>query len=430
MAQRFDYYDDPAAPPANSIVPSANVAVMIVKVDRLERVNDTFGHDAGDELLQAVARRVESSTPVDAVVARIAGDEFCVGLPSVNDESEAEALAASILASFEEPFAISVGKVFSTASVGVAVAPLVEVTATTELFRDADTALRRAKESGHAGLVRYDRSMRDQARHRLELENALRTAVTRDEFLLHHQPIVDVRTGLVTGFEALVRWQRPGAGLVAPMEFIPIAEETGLISPLGAWVMRQGLVELRDWIDRRACTPYTRMSINASARQLRDHDFVAIVDEALHHANLPASQLWVEITETAILADMDASLDTVRRLRSLGVRIALDDFGTGYSSLSHLRKFPIDRIKIDRSFVSSLESNADDRSLVGSILVLARELGKDVVAEGVETAEQLAILAKLGCPKAQGYYFSRPLPAAELLDRLPAIERAAAPAAR
>ena len=384
-------------------------AVMFIDVDRFKNINDSLGHSAGDDVLIAVADRLKVALPERCIVGRISGDEFVVLDPHSASVGDAVLLADRILESFREPLALRQGDVFASASIGVATyTPSVSHSAD-ELLRHADTAMYRAKDSGRNCVAVFDESMLERVTQRLAVETALYRALERRELRLVHQPIIDVGLGEVVGFEALMRWDREDGGTVSPAEFIPIAEETGIIVPIGAWALLEALSHLRDWIQAGVVPRDATMAVNVSPRQLHDPNFVNLVSEALMRSHIPARQLWLEVTEGVMIAQPEQALQALRRLHDLGVRIAIDDFGTGYSSLSLLRKYPIDRLKIDRSFVSGVADDASARSLVRTIVAMCESLGLDAVAEGVETERQLRTLADLRCGKAQGYLISHPV---------------------
>ena len=396
--------------------------IYYVDLDRFKNINDSLGHAAGDEVLQTVAQRLRQSVPEGATVARFSSDEYVILDPNPTSQESALAFAGELLNLLREPLALSHGDVFVTASIGVAA---ISGTSTKpeDLVRHADTAMYSAKEKGRNRIEPYDESMRERARERLEMETALHRAIDRNELCLHHQPIVDLATGRVSGFEALMRWQREDGSLVSPVEFIPIAEETGMIMPLGKWALLEALNQLREWIKSGVCLPTTTMSVNVSTPQLADPGFPAAVAEAMSRSGVPASSLWLEVTESVMMKDPETSLATLRKLRSLGVCLALDDFGTGYSSLSLLQQFPLQRVKIDKAFVRGVAENPADRSLVKTIIVMAQTLGLDVVAEGVETIAQMHTLQTLDCQKAQGFLISRPVPAEAVRTTVAALER-------
>ncbi|HNJ97908.1 MAG TPA: EAL domain-containing protein [Ilumatobacteraceae bacterium] len=397
--------------------------LYFVDLDRFKNINDSLGHAAGDEVLVTVARRLVNAVTPDAMVARLSGDEYVVLDTTATSQGAAMACAERLLAVFREPLALSQGDVFVTASIGVAAINPTSTTSAEDLVRHADTAMYRAKDAGRNCLAVYDESMHERVAHRLAVETALYRALDRRELRLFHQPILDLQSGDVVGFEALMRWQQADGTIVSPAEFIPIAEDTGTIVPIGSWAMLEALTQLRRWIDDAVCSPSATMSVNVSPRQLSDTNFPAIVSEALTRSGVSPQLLWLEVTESVMIAEPELALATLRRLRSLGVRVALDDFGTGYSSLSLLQKFPLQRIKIDRAFVHGVADNPNDRSLVRTIVAMGRSLGLDMVAEGVESVHQLQVLSDLGCTKAQGYLISHPVPPDAMRSTVAALER-------
>ena len=384
--------------------------VLFIDVDRFKNINDSLGHQAGDNVLVAVSQRLRNVLPARCLVGRISGDEFVVLDAQTKNQTDAMLLADRILESFNEPLSLRQGDVFVSASIGVATYhPKITATAD-DLLRHADTAMYRAKDAGRNCVAVFDESMLERVTQRLAVETALYRALERRELRLVHQPIVDIDLGDVVGFEALMRWEREDGSMISPAEFIPIAEETGTIVPIGAWALLEALTHLRGWISERACRSDATMSVNVSPRQLHDPNFVAVVSEALMRSHVPAEQLWLEITESVMIAQPDQALATLTKLCDIGVRIAIDDFGTGYSSLSLLQKFPIHRLKIDKSFVSGVAEDQSARSLVRTIIAMGESLGLDMVAEGVESVRQLQTLAELHCAKAQGYLISHPVP--------------------
>jgi diguanylate cyclase len=401
-------------------------AVYFVDLDRFKTINDSLGHAAGDEVLNLVAHRLVNAAPEHATVSRLGSDEYAILDPQNRSSATALQMAERLLALFREPLTISqggVGDIFVSASIGVAWASTNVLATATDLLRHADTAMYRAKDAGRNCLAVYDESMHERVAHRLSVETALYRALDRRELRLYHQPMLDLGTGEVIGFEALMRWQRPDGSLVSPAEFIPIAEETGTILPIGAWALLDALTQLRQWMDAGVCGASATMSVNVSPRQLADPGFPAVVSEAINRAGVPPQLVWLEVTEGIMISEPETALATLKRLRSLGVRVALDDFGTGYSSLSLLQKFPLQRIKIDRAFVQGVADNAQDRALVRTIVVMGQSLGLDLVAEGVESIHQLQVLADLGCNKAQGYLISHPVPPDAMRSTVAALER-------
>ena len=387
------------------------VAVLFLDLDRFKVINDSLGHQTGDRVLVAVADRLVASLRPGDTATRFGGDEFVVVCEEVVDERQALEIAERLAARLREPFMLGGEEVFLSVSVGVSLANGSEDDPTA-LLRDADAAMYRAKELGRARCDLFDAEMRARAVARLETENDLRRAIERGELRVHYQPNVSIDGGTVVGVEALVRWEHPRRGLVSPAEFIPLAEETGQIVPLGAWVLEEACRQLAIWTARGRMSPARdfAVSVNLSPHQLASRDLVDQVRRVLLRTEVDPSQLCLEITETALLHDVDGAIETLRRLRGLGVRIALDDFGTGYSALSYLHVMPVDVLKIDRSFVGRLGPDPRDRAIVEGMISLAHALDLTVVAEGVETAGQLDDLAAMGCDVAQGFYFFRPEP--------------------
>jgi diguanylate cyclase (GGDEF)-like protein len=385
--------------------------VVFLDIDRFRLINDSLGHATGDRLLRAVANRLQTVTRPSDLVSRISGDEFVVVAPGL-EASSAGLIGERMRAAFERPVDIG-SEIHITVSAGVAYAePGVGADAAADLVRDADTAMYRSKDKGGNAVTLFDDSMREYVARRLALESNLRRALADGELQVYYQPIISLGTGGIEGFEALVRWHSEGSW-VSPVEFIPVAEESGLILPLGAWVLGESSRQLARWRSLPRCDDLT-MSVNVSPRQLLSTEIVTTVLNALDACGLPGRALWCEITEGTMMLDTSDTVATLDALHDLGVRVCVDDFGTGFSSLSYLQKFAIDRLKIDRSFVVAMTSGDASRSLVSAILAIARTLDIDVVAEGVETAEQAQGLTALGCRGAQGYLFGRPMPAADV----------------
>jgi diguanylate cyclase (GGDEF)-like protein/PAS domain S-box-containing protein len=383
-------------------------ALLSIDVDRFKLVNDSIGPKLGDRLLIEAAMRIAMAAREGDTVARLGSDEFAVMLPELVDYAEAERMARAIQTSLAHPFVLDHHEIVVTASIGIALYPE-DGTDPGGVIQRSNTAMARAKELGGNAVVYYEADMNARAERRLVLETELRRAVRERQLLLHYQPIVDVRSMRVVGAEALMRWIHPERGMVSPGEFIPIAEDTGLIVELGGWLVDEVAAQIARWQD--AGLPQFRVSINISGRQLQQRkDMQDLIDRVRAG---PCDRLTIEITESVLMADHDAVLEFLRELRELGVRIALDDFGTGFSSLSYLRQFRMDVLKIDRSFIGDLEHNNTDLGLVASIVSMGRILGLDVVAEGVETDAQLNCLKQAGCDLIQGFLFSKPLPAAD-----------------
>ncbi|MGD9703773.1 MAG: putative bifunctional diguanylate cyclase/phosphodiesterase [Acidimicrobiia bacterium] len=397
--------------------------VLFIDVDRFKNINDSLGHAVGDQVLRMLGRRLRAALPPHVRIGRISGDEFMALDATVRTMGEALAFADRVLSVFHEPIHVGAGDMYITASIGVAVAKANGAVSAEELHRNADTAMYRAKDAGRNCVALFDDSMHERVTQRLQTESALHRALDRRELALYYQPIVDLMTGEVTGFEALMRWHMADGRVVSPAEFIPIAEETGLIVPIGAWALLEALMQLQTWIEDGVCRPDSSMSVNLSPRQLRDPNLLSAVSEALLRSTIPASQLWLEVTEGVMISEPEQALTTMRRIRALGARLAIDDFGTGYSSLSMMRRFPLQRIKIDRAFVSGVADDDSARSLVHTIVAMADALGLDVVAEGVESMAQLRVLTSLGCRQAQGFLMSPPVPAASMRATIHQIER-------
>ena len=387
--------------------PGTVFSVLFLDVDRFKVVNDSLGHVRGDELLVAIGHRLSACLRPGDTVARLGGDEFTILLEDVASEAHAVKVADRIQDELRAPFSLSGQEVFSGVSIGIAHGTA-EYAGPEDILRDADTALYRAKAQGRGRSVEFDASMHQRAVALLHLETDLRRALDRRELRLHYQPVISLKTGRISGAEALVRWLHPERGLVQPAEFIPLAEETGLIVPIGAWVLVEACRQARQWQERLQL-PLLEMGVNLSSKQFMQPDLVAQVAGVLRETGLSPRCLRLEVTESLLMENGARVADSMTELRAMGIRIDLDDFGTGYSSLSYLHQFPIDTLKIDRSFVQRMGTTEDGTQIVNTIMSLASSLDLDVVAEGVETAEQLAALRLLHCPSAQGYHLSRPI---------------------
>ncbi|WP_423008939.1 EAL domain-containing protein [Undibacterium sp. JH2W] len=391
-----------------------SVAVLFLDLDRFKNVNDTLGHDVGDRLLIAVAQRIRRSVRNADCVARLGGDEFTVVLSELADPAAAASAAQNICRTLAKPFQIDGHDIFVTASIGISVYPN-DGTDVGTLVKHADTAMYRAKKT-NTDFQFFEAAMEHSISERVRLENDLRRALERNELAVFYQPQARMDNGEIIGMEALVRWFHPTRGMVSPLEFIPMAEETGLIIALGEWVLRTACTQMRNWMDKGL--GHLRVAVNLSVSQLLEKDFAGTVEQVLVDTGLPARMLELEITESTLMENAQDTLAALDRLRSLGVRLTIDDFGTGYSSLSYLKRFPVDIIKIDRSFVRDIPGDADDAAIVTGIIALAHSLRLEVVAEGVETREQLDFLRAQSCDILQGFYLSKPIPAQQLEDEI------------
>ncbi|MFI5491383.1 putative bifunctional diguanylate cyclase/phosphodiesterase [Actinoplanes sp. NPDC051859] len=392
-----------------------DVSVLFLDLDGFKEVNDSLGHLAGDRLLVQVADRLRDQVREGDVVARFGGDEFAVLICSPVGSGDAERVAQRIVDGLHEPVRVDERELHVRGSVGLSAYSALGIAgqdAAEQLMRNADLAMYRAKHNGGSGFAAYDPAMLAGLVERLELETDLRLALSRDELVVHYQPTIDMADSHVAGFEALVRWQHPVRGMISPMDFIPLAETTGLIVPLGRWVLTQACQQAMDW-SRQTGHPPVMMAVNVSVRQFDHSDLSAMVREVLTETGMPADRLCLEMTESVLMTDTEENLAQLVRLKALGVTLAIDDFGTGYSSLAYLRRFPVDTLKIDRSFVERLGEQTDDAALAETIVQLGQSLGMSTVAEGIEEYGQLAALRAMGCTFAQGFYFSRPVPAAE-----------------
>ena len=382
-------------------------AVLFLDLDRFKNINDSLGHTHGDLLLVAFAERLERTLrPVDTL-ARFGGDEFAILLSGMSDATDAVRVAQRIHDELTKPFVLDKNSAFATASIGIALSSS-GYDRPEDILRDADTAMYRAKENGKARYELFDHGMHAKAVSRLQLESDLRQAIEEKQFCVYYQPIVSLQTGRLSGFEALVRWNHPRRGLVSPADFIPVAEETGLIVPIGEWVLNQACAQVRQWQLDSPSHRSLSLSVNLSGRQVAQPDLLDRIKEALETSRLSPHCLKLEITESVVMENAEAATLMFKQLRSLGVQLSIDDFGTGYSSLSYLHRFPLNYLKIDRSFVMRLTTD-NDNAIVRTISTLARNLGMEVIAEGIETEEQHQQLKMLGCEYGQGYLFSRPV---------------------
>jgi diguanylate cyclase (GGDEF)-like protein/PAS domain S-box-containing protein len=390
--------------------------ILFLDLDHFKLVNDSLGHHVGDELLAAAAPRLKHALRGSDTVARFGGDEFGILLEDIASERDAIETAERIAATFARPFVLSGSEHFVTTSIGIALATGGE--RADELIRDADAAMYRAKDRGRARYEVFDEGMRGRAIERLRMENDLRRALERDQLRLEYQPVVSLVNLSIIGVEALLRWRHPERGEIPPSEFIPIAEENGLIEPIGRWVLENACRQAAQWYASRPDSAPIAMSVNLSAVQVARRTLPEVVRAALSSTGLDPACLSLEITETVMVRDADGLTDILQALKALGVRLVLDDFGTGYSSLSYLTRLPLDVLKVDRSFVDGLGNEPRDTAITETIIAMSRALSLDVVAEGVETPEQVRELSRLGCTAAQGFHFSRAVPAREITDAL------------
>jgi diguanylate cyclase (GGDEF)-like protein len=384
------------------------VAVHLLDLDHFKTVNDTLGHPAGDKLLKMVTDRLHVLVRETDTIARMGGDEFAVLQVAISQPADATALALRVIESVSAPYDIDGQQVIIGTSIGLAVGPN-DGDSPEQLIRNADLALYRAKGDGRSTYRFFGPEMDAQMQTRRVMEHDLRKALSAGQFELHYQPLVDLGRDEISGVEALVRWRHPDKGIILPGAFIPVAEEIGFIIPLGEWVIRQACETVASWnVD-------IRVAVNLSPAQFRNPGFVQVIVGALASSGLPADRLELEITESTLLQDSEATLATLYQLRALGVRIAMDDFGTGYSSLSYLQSFPFDKIKIDRSFIKDIAEGVGSLNIVRAVAAMARGLGMETTAEGVETKEQLETVRAEGCTEMQGFLFSQPLPASEVM---------------
>ncbi|HEU5361118.1 MAG TPA: EAL domain-containing protein [Candidatus Deferrimicrobiaceae bacterium] len=383
------------------------VGVLLIDLDRFKEVNDTLGHESGDHLLVAVARRLRETIRETDTLARLSGDEFCIILPDQKDVNAALDAASRIRHAFMTPYRIGEHEIHMTASLGLSLFPH-NGEAPDTLMKYADIAMFRAKALGRDTLQVFSEEMSIAVQERAKMEKGLRTAIERNEFRVFYQPEIDLETGLIVGAEALVRWNTSDDGMIPPMKFIPIAEETGAIIPMSEWIIRTACAQAKKWQDE-GFSPF-RISVNISARLFQQYDLAKTVLHILRQTGLEPNSLELEITESVAMQNMEASMETLWKLNEFSIRVAMDDFGTGYSSLAYLKKFPIQLLKIDRGFIRELDHNPEDRTIVQAIIAMAHTLKIDVVAEGVERPEQLDLLKSFGCGYAQGFYFGKPVP--------------------
>jgi diguanylate cyclase (GGDEF)-like protein/PAS domain S-box-containing protein len=385
-----------------------HVGVLHIDLDRFKKVNDSLGHAIGDQLLLAVATRLSETVRESDTVARFGGDEFTIICPGIADVADVTAVARKIVEALTDPFTLAGEEVYLSASIGIAISPS-DGDCADELLKHADIAMYSAKARGRNSYQFYCDKFNRKSQERLSLENGLRRALQYGEFSLVYQPQIDLRGDKMIGMEALVRWNHPTKGLINPAEFISLAEETGLIIPLGEWVLRAACAQTKSWQNNGL--PKSRVAVNISGHQFKQKDFIDMVEKALKNTGLPPDCLELELTESIVMEDVDEAIMTIVDLKTRGINIAIDDFGTGYSSLSYLKHFPIDRLKIDQSFVTDITTDPDSAAITEAIIAMARSLGLDIVAEGVETTEQLDFLRERQCHVMQGFFFARPLKA-------------------
>jgi diguanylate cyclase (GGDEF)-like protein len=387
-----------------------NAGVLFLDLDRFKVVNDTLGHTSGDAVLRLAAQRLQECVRAGDTVARVGGDEFVVVLAELASPQDGAIVAQKIVDAMAQPVRFDGKEIFITPSIGIATFPA-DGKDGEALVKNADAAMLRAKQGGRNSFKFYAASMNERALEKLQLETDLRRALERNEFFLHYQPKVSLAGGQVTGVEALLRWNRPGHGLVSPAQFVPVLEDCGLIVPVGDWIVDAACAQVRAWRD--AGLAPVQVAVNLAAKQFLHHDIGAVIDAALARHGIPGSLLQIEITESDAMAAPEQVSAVLAGLRRHGVGVAIDDFGTGYSSLGYLKRFPLDTLKLDRSFVTGLPADQDDVSIALAVIGMAHSLGLKVVAEGVEKAEQRDFLAAHGCDEMQGYLYSRPLPAGE-----------------
>jgi diguanylate cyclase (GGDEF)-like protein/PAS domain S-box-containing protein len=390
---------------------SEKIAILFIDLDHFKTINDSLGHHVGDRLLQEVAARLSGCVRAIDTVSRQGGDEFVIVLAQIRNPADAAHVAQKILTSVALPYDIDGLELHITPSIGIAVYPD-DGRDSESLIKNADAALYHAKENGRNNYQYFTESLNTRAFERLSLENSLRRALERGEFRLHYQPLIDLTSGAIVGVEALIRWQHPDFGLVMPDRFIMVAEDTGLIVPIGEWVIQEACRQNNAW--QKAGLPPIRVSVNLSALQFKQRNLDEVIARILAESGVSPGLLELELTESAIMNGTESTVETLRNFKTMGLRLSIDDFGTGYSSLSYLKRFPIDKLKIDRSFVRDVSTDPDDAAIASAIIAMAHSLRLKVIAEGVETKEQLDFLLREGCDGAQGYYYSKPLPAAEM----------------
>jgi diguanylate cyclase (GGDEF)-like protein len=408
LPNRVSFEEHLAASIARAGNNRAPLAVMFLALDRFKKFNDTLGHIVGDQLLKSVAERLTLSLREGETAARFGSDEFSLLLSGINEVEDAERRAREFQDTLDQPFNIDGHELYVTSSIGIGLYPE-DGRDAQGLLKSAGAALYRAKQAGGSNYQFYTADMNERALQRLALENQLRRGLERKEYRVYYQPQVNIDTGQITGMEALVRWQHPERGLIAPAEFIPLAEDTGLIAPLGEWVLRTACAQTRQWHDNGFHNLH--VAVNLSPRQFQQPDLVLMIERLLKETGFDATRLELEVTESSVMKNAAAAIDTLGELKAMGIRISIDDFGSGYSSLSYLKSLPIDVLKIDQSFVRDMTTDPKDAAIVMAIIQLAHSLQLQVKAEGVETEDQLRFLRLLRCDEMQGYLFCRPIPA-------------------
>jgi len=383
-------------------------AVLYLDFDRFKIINDSLGHNVGDDILMGIAQRLKTSVRAVDTVARMGGDEFAILLEAVNTDDEVIMIVKRLQMNMAAPFEVHGNSIIMTASIGI-VPTLLHYGQIDDIIRDADIAMYSAKVSGRNQFRVFDIAMREEAEKGLRAENDLRNALRNGEFRIHYQPILSLKTRQLTGFEALLRWQHPEKGLVDPSDFIAAAEESGLIIPIGQWVLYESCHQMKAWQSQFGTKPSLTMSVNLSSRQFAQPDLVQQIQNVLEETGLPAKNLFVELTETTLIEDMGITSTKISQLHALGVGIDIDDFGTGYSSLSYLRQLPINNLKIDRSFISALGITKSGIPVIRAIIGMANSLDMKVIAEGIETERQVDDLKKLDCDYGQGFLFNEPI---------------------
>lgn len=402
---------------AHAIRNHETFAVFVLDLDNFKKINNVYGHNVGDSLLIEVAKRLQHTIREDDTVARMGGDSFTLLLKSISYEEDAAIIATKIQNALNQPYLLGDREVFITASIGIALFPL-DGNSAQDLIKHGDAALHKAKEDGRSTHTFFTSAMNTRATEQLDLENSLRRALEREEFVLYYQPQYTTKTYQMIGVEALIRWNHPGLGMISPDKFIPLAEHTGLIVPIGEWVLRTACLQMKAWQDAKM--PTVRISVNLSPRQFQQPDLCEKIERILAETGVNARSLSLEITESVVMQDVEYAVSILNNLKTIGIHLSIDDFGTGYSSLGYLKRFPIDMLKIDRSFIMEIPHAQDDIAIVSAVVAMAHSLNIKVIAEGVETIEQKDFLNSVNCDELQGFFFSKPI-APEKLSRLPAV---------